>query len=83
MDRKDQYEELGQWLTEQFQLDVIVCEITGKRWAFKWSNISDIENARRIQLSPDIGIIIPAETNKEFDAKIKGALNISWFEKKE
>ena len=81
MDRKDQYEKLGQWLTEEFQLDVIVCKITGKRWAFKWSNIADIENARRIQLSPALGIIIPAETNSAFDAKIKEATNISWFEK--
>ncbi len=80
MDLVDQYEEIGKWLAEQFQVDVIVCRIYGKRWAFKWSNITDIENARRIQLTPDLGLIIPAETNDELAKRLEQKTKSQWFE---
>ncbi|MFO7862892.1 MAG: hypothetical protein R6U85_02740 [Salinivirgaceae bacterium] len=56
----NKYEQLGQWVQQNFQIEVVVCKIYGKRWAFEWSSGSDIENAERIQLTPSTGIIVPA-----------------------
>lgn len=78
MDQKDQYEEVGQWLAEQFQIDVIVCRIFGKRWAYEWSNINHIENARRIQLSYSMGLIVPASTSDEKARLIKNQVTDHW-----
>jgi hypothetical protein len=71
MEGNDHYAELGMWINSNFNVDVIVCRIFGKRWAFQWSNTSDIENAVRINLTPGTGIIIPANLSMNDLQKIE------------
>lgn len=71
MNRNTNDQKLGQWLGQHFELDLIVCRIYGKRWAFQWSNTDDIENARRIQLTDDLGLIVPATIDDKNVRKIK------------
>ncbi|PLX22914.1 MAG: hypothetical protein C0599_05230 [Salinivirgaceae bacterium] len=71
MEGNDHYAELGEWINATFNVDVVVCRIFGKRWAFQWSNVTDIENAKRINLTPSTGIIIPASLAKEDLQKIE------------
>lgn len=71
MNSTDQYQKLGEWLQKRFEIDFIVCQAFGKRWAFKWSNTTDIENARRIELTASTGLIVPATVSDEQAQKIK------------
>ncbi len=71
MNGNDPYEQLGKWAEARFQINLIVCQAFGKRWAFKWSNTQDIENARRIQLTAGTGLIVPASISDEKAEQIK------------
>lgn len=76
MEGNNHYAELGKWINTTFNIDVIVCRIFGKRWDFQWSNAPDIENSKRINLTPSTGIIIPANIIDEEILKIENeALN--------
>jgi hypothetical protein len=78
MEGNDHYAELGEWINTEFKIDVIVCRIFGKRWAFQWSNVTDIESAKRINLTPSTGIIIPANVDEERILEIEKEALYRW-----
>jgi len=68
MSRNSKYEHLGQWFVKQFETDVLVCQIFGPRWKFEWGSCAEIVDARRIELTDNVGLIIPnGYSNQEVD----------------
>lgn len=53
------YEYLGLWFVQQFSTDVFVCQIFGPRWKFEWGSCAEIVDALRIELSANVGLIVP------------------------
>lgn len=71
MNDVNQYENLGLWVKKHFSVDVIVCRVFNKRWAFEWCSTPEIINARRLQLTAGTGIIISDEISEEKAEQIK------------
>lgn len=71
MSEMNQYENLGQWIQKHFSVEVIVCRVFVKRWAFEWCSTPEIMNARRLQLTANTGIIISNEISDERAEHIK------------